>query len=196
MGLGEPVAFNPGLKCNASIGIDCHSNNSGDILSQLRLGMQHARGAENARAVEAGEYPRVKIQLEEVFNLGTIQGARAVNMAEKIGSIEVGKLADLVVFNATSPNMVCVVEENPVAAILLHANAGDIEVVIVDGIIRKEAGQLVDVGVLGEMNGEVVEFLAPGEVSKQLSESRRNIIERARGQDVARGMEFLYKTFG
>jgi cytosine/adenosine deaminase-related metal-dependent hydrolase len=158
--------------------------------------MQHARGAENARAVEAGEYPRVKIQLEEVFNLGTIQGARAVNMAEKIGSIEVGKLADLVVFNATSPNMVCVVEENPVAAILLHANAGDIEVVIVDGIIRKEAGQLVDVGVLGEMNGEVVEFLAPGEVSKQLSESRRNIIERARGQDVARGMEFLYKTFG
>jgi cytosine/adenosine deaminase-related metal-dependent hydrolase len=196
MGLGEPVAFNPDLKCNASIGIDCHASNSADILSQLRLGMQHARGAENAAAVARGEYPSVQIKLEEVFNLGTIQGARAVGMSEQIGSIEVGKLADIMVFDASSPNMVCAAEEDPLAAVLLHANVGDVEMVIVDGVVRKERGRLVDVGVFDGSHGKVGEVLSQRDVSRRLLESRERIIERAAGQDAGRAMEFLYKTFG
>ncbi|KAL3492475.1 hypothetical protein BJX62DRAFT_202711 [Aspergillus germanicus] len=196
MGLGEPVAFNPDLKCNASIGIDCHASNSADILTQLRLGMQHARGAENAAAIARGEYPSVRIKLEEVFNLGTIQGARAVGMSEEVGSIEVGKLADIVVFDASSPNMVCAAEEDPLAAVLLHANVGDVEMVIVDGVLRKEGGRLVDVGVLDGINGEVGEVLGQSEVPRRLLESRGRIIERAAGQDAGRGLEFLYKSFG
>ncbi|CEL07317.1 hypothetical protein ASPCAL10477 [Aspergillus calidoustus] len=192
MGLGEPVAFNPDLKCIGSIGIDCHANNSADILTQLRLGMQHARGAENARAIAEGEYPSVKIKLEEVFNLGTVQGARAVGMGAEIGSVEVGKLADIVVFDAASPNMVCAAEEDPLAAVLLHANVGDVEMVIVDGVVRKEAGRLVDVGI----DGEVGEVLSQREAARRLLESRERIIGRAAGQDAGRGMEFLYKTFG
>ncbi|KAJ0426169.1 hypothetical protein BJY00DRAFT_307669 [Aspergillus carlsbadensis] len=196
MGLGEPVAFNPDLKYNASIGIDCHANNSADILTQLRLGMQHARAAENARAVAAGEYPSVKIKLEEVFNLGTLQGARAVGMEGDIGSIEVGKLADLVVFDATSLSMVCAAEEDPLASVLLHANVGDVEMVIVDGAVRKEAGRLVDVGVLDGIDGKTGQFLSQRETSARLLESREKILERAAGQDAGRGMEFLYRTFG
>ncbi|KAL3453559.1 hypothetical protein BJX65DRAFT_126505 [Aspergillus insuetus] len=196
MGFGEPVAFNPDLKSHASIGIDCHANNSADILTQLRLGMQHARGAENAAAIARGEYPSVKIRLEEVFNLGTLQGARAVGMEEEIGSIEVGKLADIVVFDASSPNMVCAAEEDPLAAVLLHANVGDVERVIVDGVVRKEGGRLVDIGVLDGIDGEMGKVLTQRNVSRRLLESRERIIERARGQDARRGMEFLYKTFG
>lgn len=196
MGLGEPVAFRPDLSSNASIGIDCHSNNSSDILTQLRLGMQHARGVENVQAIENGEYPNVNIKLEGMFNLGTIQGARAVNMADKIGSIEVNKLADIVIFDATSPGMVCAAEEDPLAAVLLHANVGDIEVVIVDGVVRKECGKLVDVQLYGGISGSPGEILHQREISKRLLESRGRIIERGRGQDAGRGMEFLYKTFG
>ncbi|KAL2800880.1 hypothetical protein BJX66DRAFT_290344 [Aspergillus keveii] len=196
MGLGEPVAFNPDLKCNASIGIDCHASNSADILSQLRLGMQHARGAENAAVVARGEYPRVSIKLEEVFNLGTIQGARAVCMEGDIGSIEVGKFADIVVFDASSPNMVCAAQEDPLAAVLLHANVGDIEMVIVDGVVRKEGGRLVDVGVLDGIDGAEGEGLSLRDVSRRLLESRERIIERAAGQGAGRAMEFLYETFG
>ncbi|KAJ5356377.1 hypothetical protein N7517_010986 [Penicillium concentricum] len=196
MGLGEPVAFNPDLSSNASIGIDCHSNNSGDILTQLRLGMQHARGVENVQVSENGEYPNVNIKLERIFSLGTIQGARAVNMADKIGSLEVGKLADIVIFNATSPSMVCAAKENPLAAVLLHANVGDIEVVVVDGVVRKECGNLVDVQLLDGINERPGEVLHQREISTRLLESRARIIERGRGQDVGRGMEFLYKTFG
>ena len=196
MGLGDIVAFRPDVKSNASIGIDCHANNSGDILTQLRLSMQHARGVENREAMEAGKYPSVGIKLEEVFNLGTIQGAKAVNMEDQIGSIEVGKLADLVIFDATSPNMACAAEENPVAAVLLHANAGDIETVIIDGIVRKQNGGLLDVQVLDSLNGQITESLSWTAVTKNLLTSRQKILGRGGKQDFQAGMQFLYKTFG
>jgi cytosine/adenosine deaminase-related metal-dependent hydrolase len=117
-------------------------------------------------------------------------------MGDDIGSIEVGKLADIVVFNGTSPNMVCAAEEDPLAAVVLHANVGDVEMVIVDGVVRKEAGRLVDVGVLDGIDGEVGEILSQRYVSRRLLESRGRVIERAEGQNAGRGMEFLYKTFG
>ncbi|KAL3461738.1 hypothetical protein BJX64DRAFT_300098 [Aspergillus heterothallicus] len=201
MGLGTPLGFSAEhITRNASVGIDCHCNNSSDLLRQLRLGMQHARAEENARAAQEGQYPSVKLKMQEVFNLGTIQGARAVNMADRIGSIEVGKRADIVVFDAAgSPGMVCAAEEDAVAAVVMHSSVGDVEVVIVDGVVRKEGGRLVDVGVLGgsyaEEGGDM-KVLDPGEVSRRLLDSRRDIIERSRGQDPARGLEFLYKTFG
>ncbi|KAI9045897.1 uncharacterized protein KD926_005840 [Aspergillus affinis] len=196
MGLGEIVAFRPDIKRNGSIGIDCHANNSSDILTQLRLGMQHARGIENTEALGAGQYPSVQIKLEEAFNLATIQGAKAVGMQDQIGRIAVGKHADLVIFDTTSPNMVCAAEENPLAAVLLHANVGDIEMVIIDGVVRKEKGRLLDAEILDGPNGQVIKVLDQRELSKRLLTSRVEINKRREGQNEEKGMEFLYKTFG
>lgn len=197
MGLGECVAFRSDLKSHASIGVDCHTNNTSDILTQLRLGMQHARAVQNSQALTGGEYPSVKIKVEEAFNLGTIQGAKAINMQDKVGSIEVGKRADIVVFDASSPGMVCAAEENPVAAVLMHAGVGDVEMVIVDGVIRKESGKLVDVGLLdGITSAGMGATMAWTEVSSKLLESREDIRRREQGQDRQAAMQFLYKTFG
>jgi cytosine/adenosine deaminase-related metal-dependent hydrolase len=195
MGLGEIVAFRPDVKCNASIGVDCHANNSGDLLTQLRIGLQHSRATDNIKALQAGQYPSVQVKLEDVFNLGTIQGARAVNIEDQIGSIAVGKLADLVIFDATSPGMICAAEENPVAALLLHANVGDIEMVIVDGEIRKEKRHLADVKILDSPDGQAVESIPWEEVSQKLLKSREDVKKRAQGQDPQAGMQFLLKTF-
>jgi cytosine/adenosine deaminase-related metal-dependent hydrolase len=197
MGLGESVAFRNDTKSHASIGVDCHANNSSDILTQLRLGMQHARAAENGQAMARGEYPSVKIKVEEAFNLGTIQGAKAINMEDEIGSIEVGKRADLVVFDASSPGMVCAAEEDPVAAVLMHAGVGDVEMVIVDGVVRKEGGKLAGVRFLDELNStEMGVEMAWGEVRSRLLESREKIRTKGQGQDRQAAMQFLYKTFG
>lgn len=54
MGLGDVVCFREDIKSNASIGIDCHSNNSADVITQIRLGMQHARGQANQKAMDNG----------------------------------------------------------------------------------------------------------------------------------------------
>ncbi|KAL3707326.1 hypothetical protein TMatcc_005304 [Talaromyces marneffei ATCC 18224] len=196
MGLGESVAFRNDTKHHASIGVDCHANNSSDLLTQLRLGMQQARAAEDSQAMARGEYPSVAIKVE-VFNLGTIQGAKAINMEDQIGSIEVGKRVDLVVFDASSPGMVCAAEEDPVAAVLMYAGVGYVEIVIVDGVVRKQGGRLVGVRVLdGVSSTEMRVETKRGEARSRLLESRERIRVRGQGQDRQAAMHFLYKTFG
>lgn len=197
MGLGESVAFRNDLKSHASIGVDCHSNNSSDLLTQLRLGLLYARAGENSQAMARGEYPSVRIKVEEAFNLGTIQGAKAINMEDQIGSIQVGKRADLVVFDASSPGMVCAAEEDAVAAVLMHAGVGDVETVIVDGVVRKEGGKLVDIGILDSLSSaEMGAEMTWAEVRARLLESRERIQKRGQGQDRQAAIQFLYKTFG
>lgn len=83
----------------------------------------------------------------EAYNLATIRGARAAKMGDRVGSIAEGKQADLVIFSGTSPGMVGAAQHDPVAAIILHSNPSDIEYVIVDGVVRKSAGKLVNVDI-------------------------------------------------
>ena len=49
MAHGSPVCFDDelGLQSRCSLGVDCHSNNSGDLVSQMRLALQYARGRSN-----------------------------------------------------------------------------------------------------------------------------------------------------
>ncbi|OCL01990.1 Metallo-dependent hydrolase [Glonium stellatum] len=146
MALGQPVCFRddlPGMQEQSSLGVDCHSNNAGSVVGEMRLALQAARGTWNDKFNEKGKAPKVVNKtVEEVFNLGTIQGARAVGMEDQIGSIAIGKTADLVIFDGTTPAMVCAAQHEPVAAVVLHSSPADIETVIVDGNIRKAAGRL------------------------------------------------------
>ncbi|KAJ7490947.1 hypothetical protein FB451DRAFT_1124532 [Mycena latifolia] len=173
MAHGSLVCFRPDMQKLSSLGIDCHSNNSGDILSQMRLALQSARGTYNESFTNAGKVPRtVAHTVEEAYNLGTIMGARAVGMGPEIGSIAVGKLADLVIFDGESPSMVCAAEHDPVAAIVLHASVRDIDTVIVDGRIRKAGGKLVPVEVVEE--GKSMEWK---DVAKEILKSRERLEE-------------------
>jgi cytosine/adenosine deaminase-related metal-dependent hydrolase len=99
MSLGIPVCFRSDLHSISSLGIDCHSVVSADIPGQMRLALQNARGIRNQAILDTGKTPRsIKFTVEQAFNLGTIKGARAVGMESEIGSLEEGKLADIVVF--------------------------------------------------------------------------------------------------
>ncbi|KAF7294537.1 5-methylthioadenosine/S-adenosylhomocysteine deaminase n1 [Mycena indigotica] len=170
MAHGFPVSFRDDLHAVASLGVDCQSTNPGDMLTQMRLALQVARGAYNQPFIDVGKNPNVvKHTVESVFNLGTIKGARAVGMASHIGSIAVGKLADLVIFDGESPAMVCAAEHDPVTAIVMHASVRDVETVIVDGKIRKSGGKLLAVQGL---NGEKMEW---NTVAEKLIESRVRI---------------------
>jgi hypothetical protein len=71
---------------------------------------------------------------------------------------------------------------------------GDIEMVIVDGEIRKENGQLTDVKILDNLNGRVVEPITWGDVTMKLLKSRGHVKKRGQGQDPQAGMQFLFKT--
>ncbi|PYI23479.1 Metallo-dependent hydrolase [Aspergillus violaceofuscus CBS 115571] len=148
MGHGNPVCFQDGCTNITALGIDCHSNNSGDIVTQMRLALQSERARRNEKLLAQGKYMRsLDVSVQDAFRLGTIQGARAIGMADQLGSIEVGKLADLVIFDGESPGMICAAEEHPVAAIVLHSSVRDVDTVIVNGAIRKQGGRLVPVDI-------------------------------------------------
>lgn len=147
MALGTPVAFSDlGLQSHSSVGVDCHSNQSASIPSELRLLLQCSRGLNNEKFIAQDKIPkRVNKTIEEAFNLGTIAGARAVGRGTELRSLKVGKKADILVWDAASPGMVCAAEEDAVAAVVLHSSPADLEMVIVDGVIRKEGGKLKSV---------------------------------------------------
>ncbi|KAF7364155.1 Metallo-dependent hydrolase [Mycena sanguinolenta] len=190
MGLGAPVCFRPDLHDISSLGVDCHTNNSGDMMSQMRLALQSARGTHNESFLDTGKIPRrISNTVEEAYNLGTIKGARAVGMEAEIGSIAVGKLADLVIFDGESPAMVCAAEHDPVAAIVLHASVRDIDTVIVDGRIRKAGGKLTTVE-LGD--GETMQWK---DTARELLKRRERVEEEISKLDLQEAKKAITSVF-
>jgi cytosine/adenosine deaminase-related metal-dependent hydrolase len=56
--------------------------------------------------------------------MGTMAGARAIRMEDRIGTLAAGKRADIVTFDALSPGRCVVAQYDPVTAIVLHARQG------------------------------------------------------------------------
>ncbi|KAF9267252.1 Metallo-dependent hydrolase [Marasmius fiardii PR-910] len=163
MAHGRPICFGDEVYGNACLGGDCHSNGGIGIPGEMKLGLQAERGMRNQKIIDKGLMIKtVYPSLENAFNLGTIHGARAVGMGKSIGSIEVGKFADLVVFDGDSPSMVCAAQNDPVAAIVLFSTPADVSVVIVDGQVRKLDGKLKATDVEGQ------ERLEWNEIGKRL----------------------------
>jgi 5-methylthioadenosine/S-adenosylhomocysteine deaminase len=72
--------------------------------------------------------------------MATIRGARALGLGDNIGSIEVGKQADLVLVDAAAPHLAP--RHDPVALLVYSAQAADVSTVIVAGRILLEERQL------------------------------------------------------
>ncbi|PTD06936.1 hypothetical protein FCULG_00006381 [Fusarium culmorum] len=161
----DPLAFREDLPLTC-LGADCHSCGPVNMMHQIK--------------------PRASIQA--AFNLATIKAARAINMDKDIGSIAVGKLADLVIFDTSSPSLGCTAENDLLTAIVRQADVREVETVIVGGKVRKRDGVLQDV-YLDEGSREggfdlQQEAAVAGnryswkEVAEKLSLSRRDIQER------------------
>ncbi|KAF9881408.1 amidohydrolase [Colletotrichum karsti] len=200
--MGWPtLALRPEFEAHSSLGVDCHSWGSSFLPSQMRLGLQYARLERSEDLRKQGKWSRhVKPTAEQVFNLGTIGGARAIGMEGEVGQIKVGAKADLVVFDASSPSMIPAAEEDPVAAIVLHSSERDVETVIVGGVVRKENGKLLPVsvakGVQGAQDlGLVGKSILWKDVAKNLSESRLRIIQKSEGVDFRAAEEVIMDSF-
>ncbi|MDK7758639.1 amidohydrolase [Providencia rettgeri] len=66
-----------------------------------------------------------------VVDMATMGSARVLHMEDKLGSLEPGKLADLIVIDTKSPNMVPMY--SPYAALVYGANGANVRHTIVDG---------------------------------------------------------------
>jgi 5-methylthioadenosine/S-adenosylhomocysteine deaminase len=109
---------------NVALGTDgTASNNDLNMIEEIRLAALLQKGI----LAEATAIPAL-----EALKLGTVRGACALGW-EEIGSIEVGKRADLVVLGIDRPHWVP--NYDPISNLVYSAQAADVETVIVDGRI-------------------------------------------------------------
>ncbi|KAH6677069.1 hypothetical protein B0J14DRAFT_535379 [Halenospora varia] len=145
MSHGWPEAF-PAMRygCKIGLGVDSSAICSGDIFSAMRICLQTQRARDNHELASRNKIPkRLQATVDQVLYMATLGGAEAIHRDSEIGSIEVGKRADIVVISTDSPCMVAA--RNPAAALVLHASPSDVESVIVNGEMVKENGKLLKV---------------------------------------------------
>ncbi|VUC23058.1 unnamed protein product [Clonostachys rosea] len=186
-----------GITDICSLGVDCQSFTCAYLPGEARMALQSARAARGEPWLQKGKVMRdVGYLVEESFNLATILGARAAKMEDKVGSIAVGKFADLVIFKKSSPGMVCASIQNPVAAIMLHSSPADVEAVMIGGIFRKRDGKLLPVRLEG--HGQKVagrDELSWAEVASAVVRSKLAFESRTRDVNMeqeTKKAEFVY----
>ena len=108
--------------CPIALGTD---NNTNDVFEVMRIALL----TERIRRTDA--FPGVRPQPEDILADATEGGSRAVNMQSSIGSLEVGKKADLFVLNTLKPYLVP--HGRLVSAVIHGGHPSDIESVMVDG---------------------------------------------------------------
>jgi cytosine/adenosine deaminase-related metal-dependent hydrolase len=90
---------------------------------------------------------------KQALSWATVEGARALGLADTIGRLEPGMQADLVVIDARALNLWPA--HDPIAA-ALHASLANIEAVMVAGRWRKRDHSLIDAS-LDEVKSKLLE---------------------------------------
>ena len=125
----------------ASIGVDCHFTFSASMVQQGRMWLQNVRYRNYLDVLNQWEVPvNNPMSVQQAFLLITRNGGLALQRPD-LGVIQQGAQADIVVWRTDSPSMLG--WRDPIAAIMLHSNVGDIEDVLIGGDFVKRSGRLV-----------------------------------------------------
>jgi len=118
---------------------------SGDLFSAMRSTLGADRSREHLEAHAHGDtVTHCRLRADEVVEWATRGGAKALGRDAELGSLEVGKKADVVLLkNEHSPVSFPVL--NPYGHVAFQAQRGDVHTVLVDGRIVKRDHRLVGV---------------------------------------------------
>jgi len=128
-----------------SLGVDLESSLSGEMLVQARVALGMQRALDNAaHRDQHGSIPNTStVTTREALSWVTIEGARMLKQADRIGSLASGKQADLVMVRATDLNMQPV--HDVVNSVVMQTSLANIDSVMVAGQWKKRAGHLLGV---------------------------------------------------
>ena len=109
-----------GLRCG--LGTDSPAaTDSTDMLMEMRIGMLVSR------AVSVGVF----LDSETMLEMATIGGARALKLDDKIGSLEIGKHADVIAVDLSGSHQTPTTD--PVSAVVNTCSGADVLMTMVDG---------------------------------------------------------------
>ncbi|MBN9010546.1 MAG: amidohydrolase family protein, partial [Rhizobiales bacterium] len=104
---------------------------------------------------------RTYLIAEDGLQMATSAGARAAGMADRIGSIEVGKRADIVIHTLNRPEMIPTT--NMIRNLFYSSRSKSVHTVIVDGKVVMDEGRLMgldEAEALAEINKAAMAMLA------------------------------------
>ncbi len=110
---------------SVSLGADgAPANNNLSIFNEMRLAALMQKPIHGGRVMDA----------KTVFKLATIEGAKALHLQKEIGSIEVGKKADLTLLNLTSNTYSLSESDDSVYSDIVYASSSDsVNSVMIEG---------------------------------------------------------------
>lgn len=143
MGHGMP----PIQKCldmgiRPSLSVDVETNQPADMFTQMRACFALQRALVNEKHLFGGPEPDRKrlLNVRDVLEFATLEGARANGLAHRIGSLTPGKQADIVMLRANSPNVLPL--NDAVGAVVLGMDTSNVDSVFVAGKPVKLEGRL------------------------------------------------------
>lgn len=140
---------------NIGLGTDgAPCNNTCDLLQEMKLA---------AIIHKSISYEPTTVPAESVLEMATINGAKALGLDDRTGSLEVGKKADFVAIDARGIH--CQPWFDPVSAVVYTATGRDVELVVVDGKVLVQGGELLT------MNEQ--------EIVDEAKKRSREVVERA-----------------
>ena len=124
-------------------GVDVCSNISGDMGSQMRIGMQVQRMFRNQEILETGEeVTELGLTARDTLEMATVEGARALGLDDEIGTLTPGKRADIVLLDAN--DFMTAPSHSAVQTIVFQSDPSHIDTVLVDGEPVKRDGELTN----------------------------------------------------
>lgn len=90
----------------------------------------------------------------QVLRFATIESAKALNMGDLIGSLEAGKLADVIIIDLNTPSLAPIYEypiRNIIPNLVYGARGSEVETVIIDGNVVVDERKVIGVDVSEEV---------------------------------------------
>jgi 5-methylthioadenosine/S-adenosylhomocysteine deaminase len=116
------------------------------------------------------------LNAETVIEMATINNARAMGLEHEIGSLEVGKRADIAVFDLSRAHTTVV--NRPVSALVFAAHGTDVDTVIVNGEVLLRGGRLTrfhdEEAVLADASGRASRIIAEAGLEHRVEPSWRS----------------------
>jgi cytosine/adenosine deaminase-related metal-dependent hydrolase len=129
-----------------SLGSDCDPYFNSSMLWVARHAFQEQRAMDNRSLREAGQWPAATehaTHTRDALAWATLGGAKALRLDAKIGSLAPGKQADIVMIDARGMNIFPALPGgDPAHAVIMYAEAADVENVMIAGRFAKRGGRL------------------------------------------------------
>ena len=124
-------------------GVDVCSSVTGDVGSQMRIGLQVQRMLDNQEVLEGHEeVTGVSITARDTLEFATIEGAKALGMEEEIGTLTPGKRADVIMLR--TDDFMTAPSHSPIQTAVFQSDPSHIDTVLVDGEPVKRDGKLLN----------------------------------------------------